>query len=74
MPVYTFASGRIDIKSLTLHELTEQMQGMGSEAFRSRQVYKWLWQKHARSFDEMTNVADALAAVSGYERFVARRG
>ncbi|MFZ4757583.1 MAG: acyl-CoA synthetase, partial [Burkholderiaceae bacterium] len=25
-------------------------------------------------FDEMTNVADALAAVSGYERFVARRG
>ena len=63
MPVYTDADGRIDIKSLTLPELQEQLQGLGSEAFRARQVYKWLWQKHARSFEEMTNVAKTVRAV-----------
>ncbi len=71
MPVYTDASGRIDIKSLTLPELTEQMQGMGSETFRSRQVYKWLWQKHARTFDEMTNVAKTVRVALAEKFYIA---
>ena len=71
MPVYTAADGRIDIKSLTLPELQEQLQGLGSEAFRARQVYKWLWQKHARTFEEMSNIAKSVRAALAERFFIA---
>jgi 23S rRNA (adenine2503-C2)-methyltransferase len=68
MPRYTDADGRIDIKSLTLEELEAELQGLGSERFRALQIYKWLWQRHARSFDGMTNVAKSVR-VTLAERF-----
>ena len=33
---------------------------MGEPSFRARQVYEWLWQKTAHSFDEMTNLSKSL--------------
>jgi 23S rRNA (adenine2503-C2)-methyltransferase len=33
---------------------------MGEKAFRGQQVYEWLWQKSARSFDEMSNLSKEL--------------
>jgi len=33
---------------------------MGEPKFRAGQVYEWLWQKSARSFDEMTNLSKPL--------------
>jgi 23S rRNA (adenine2503-C2)-methyltransferase len=68
MPRYARDDGRVDVKSLTLPELEAEMQGMGSEKFRARQVYKWLWQKGARAFDEMTNLSRA-TKVTLEERF-----
>ena len=37
-------------------------QEMGEKKFRAKQVYEWLWQKHAHSFDDMTNVSKNLRA------------
>ena len=50
---------RIDIKSLTLHKLTEEIIGMGEKGFRAGQMYQWMHQKLARGFAEMTNLSQA---------------
>lgn len=49
-----------DIRAFTLEELREQFAGMNEKPFRAKQVYEWLWQKSARSFDEMTNLSKEL--------------
>lgn len=54
--------GRIDIKSLTLAELTELLVQQGHPKFRARQVYKWVWNKGVSSFAEMTNVSKTARA------------
>jgi len=46
-----------DIRQLSLEEITTQLQSVGEAPFRARQVYSWLWEKSAKSFDEMTNVS-----------------
>ncbi len=51
--------GRMDIKSLNLEELTEELQKSGEKAFRARQMYEWIHVRLARSFDEMTNLSKA---------------
>ena len=53
-------SEKIDIKSLTLEELTEQMTLLGEKAFRAGQIYEWIHGKLAGGFDEMTNLSKAL--------------
>ena len=63
MPEFARADGRIDIKSLSLPEIESALTGLGGEKFRALQVYKWLWQRGVRSFDEMTNVAKAVRAL-----------
>ncbi len=62
MPIFTRADGRIDLKSLSLPEIEAALTGLGGERFRALQVYKWLWQRGVRSFDEMTNVAKVVRA------------
>ncbi len=47
---------RIDIKSLTLEELTGQVKAMGLPAYRAGQIYQWLHEKQAASFGEMSNL------------------
>lgn len=51
----------IDIKSMTLGELTDALCGMGEAAFRGRQVYTWL-HGGATSFDDMSNLSKPLRA------------
>lgn len=51
---------QIDSKSLTLKELTELLAGMGEKAFRAKQIYQWMHEKLAASFDEMTNLSKSL--------------
>ena len=48
---------RIDIKSLTLDQLKEELAAMGEKAFRAKQMYEWMHQKLARNYDEMTNLS-----------------
>ena len=46
-----------DIRALTKDQLREFFQKQGDKAFRGNQVYEWLWQKSAHSFEDMTNIS-----------------
>jgi len=46
-----------DIRQQTKSQLKEFFQTNGRKAFRAKQVYEWLWQKGATSFDEITNLS-----------------
>src|SRR5687767_5877217 len=49
-----------NIRHLSLQELEEYFERLGEKKFRAKQVYEWLWQKHAHSFDAMTNLSKEL--------------
>lgn len=46
-----------DIRALTKEQLRAFFEKEGDKAFRGNQVYEWLWQKGAHTFDDMTNVS-----------------
>ncbi|WP_420602641.1 23S rRNA (adenine(2503)-C(2))-methyltransferase RlmN [Flagellimonas sp.] len=46
-----------DIRALTKEQLRDFFVAQGDKAFRGNQVYEWLWQKSAYSFDAMTNIS-----------------
>jgi 23S rRNA (adenine2503-C2)-methyltransferase len=50
----------LDIKSLTLEELTEEFKKQGMPAFRAKQVFEWLHVKLVDGFDDMTNLSKEL--------------
>lgn len=49
-----------NIRHLTLAELETYFEALGEKKFRVKQVYEWLWQKNARTFDDMTNLSKTL--------------
>lgn len=49
-----------NIRDLSKEELIEFFDQMGEKKFRAQQVYEWLWQKHAHSFADMTNLSKDL--------------
>ena len=49
----------MNIKAMTLPEMTAALKQMGEPAFRAKQVYTWL-HKGVRSYDEMTNISKTL--------------
>jgi len=49
----------MNIKSMTLSEMTAALKEMGEPAFRAKQIYSWL-HKGASSYDDMTNISKAL--------------
>ena len=49
----------MNLKSMTLGEMTRLFREMGQPAFRAKQVYTWL-HKGVRSYEEMTNLSKAL--------------
>jgi 23S rRNA (adenine2503-C2)-methyltransferase len=51
---------KTDLKNLTLPALEQFLQGQGKERFRATQIFKWIFQKDARSFEEMTNISKNL--------------
>ncbi len=52
-----------DIRLLSKEALEEAVVAAGEPKFRAKQVYSWLWQKGARSFEEMTNLSKPLRQV-----------
>ncbi len=46
----------MDLKSMTLEELTDCVMELGEKKFRAKQIYGWLHQKLVRSPEEMKNV------------------
>lgn len=53
-------SGKKNIRHLSLSELEQYFVDLGEKKFRVRQVWEWLWSKHAQSFDDMTNLSKEL--------------
>ncbi|WP_410222106.1 23S rRNA (adenine(2503)-C(2))-methyltransferase RlmN [Pedobacter sp.] len=51
---------KTDIRSLDLQGLQQHFLDMKEPAYRAKQVYQWLWEKSARSFDEMSNLSKEL--------------
>lgn len=51
---------KTDIKSMYFDELSESLKSLGLPSFRAKQVWQWLHQKGAGSFDEMTNLSKQL--------------
>jgi 23S rRNA (adenine2503-C2)-methyltransferase len=46
-----------EIRNLSLQELEQYFTDIGQKSFRAKQVFKWLYQRDAQSFAEMTDVA-----------------
>lgn len=49
-----------NIRHLNLSELEQYFEALGEKKFRTKQVYEWLWKKHAHNFEEMTNISKEL--------------
>lgn len=54
---------RKDIRALTKEQLRNFFVSNGDKAFRGNQVYEWLWQKKAHSFEDMTNLPKEVRAM-----------
>ncbi len=50
------------ITGFTLEQLTEAFCKMGKESYRAKQVFQWIYQKHATSFSEMSNISKDMRA------------
>ncbi len=61
---------KIDIKSLSIEELRERFIRLGEPAFRAGQVFSWLHQRRAQSFDKMTNLSKSLRETLGAGFFI----
>lgn len=46
-----------NIRHLGIQELEDYITQIGEKKFRVKQIHEWLWQKHAHSFDDMTNLS-----------------
>lgn len=51
---------KTNIRDLELSELEDRLFELGEKKFRAKQIYQWLWQKNAGSFEEMTNLSKGL--------------
>jgi 23S rRNA (adenine2503-C2)-methyltransferase len=49
-----------DIRALSLPEITDLLKQKGEATFRAKQIYEWLWQKTAHTFDDMSNLSKPL--------------
>ena len=49
-----------DIRKMSLQQIKDYFASVDEKAFRAVQVWEWLWQKSARSFEEMTNLSKGL--------------
>jgi 23S rRNA (adenine2503-C2)-methyltransferase len=53
-------TGKKNIRHLSLSELEQYFEAQGEKKFRMKQVYEWIWQKHAHQFSDMTNLSKEL--------------
>lgn len=49
-----------NIRTLQLEQIAQYFNTLGEKPFRAKQVWEWLWQKHAHSFADMTNLSKEL--------------
>ncbi len=51
---------KVNIRQLEIANIERFIGQIGEKSFRVKQIHEWLWQKHAHSFDEMTNLSKDL--------------
>ncbi len=51
-----------NLLEFTLPELTQWLSDLGHPKFRAVQLWQWIWQHMARSFDDMTSLSKVLRA------------
>ncbi len=56
-------AGRTDLKGMTLPELEEFLARWGKERYRARQLFRWIYQKHADGFAAMTDLSKELRGI-----------
>jgi 23S rRNA (adenine2503-C2)-methyltransferase len=64
-----FKTALKNIRQMNLADVEQYFETLGEKKFRARQVWEWLWQKHAHSFADMTNLSKELRQKLG-ENFV----
>ena len=50
-------TAKINIRDLSLTDLTETLVVANEPKFRAKQIYEWIWKKGARSFSDMRNIS-----------------
>jgi len=53
---------KLNIRGLDEEQISDLMVQMGEKGFRGKQIFSWIWEKGAESFEEMTNLSVALRA------------
>lgn len=51
---------KTDIRLISRDQIQEFLVSIGEKPFRAKQIYSWLWERSARTFDEMTNLSLSL--------------
>lgn len=51
---------KLDLKDLTRSQLEQEFTRLNLPAFRTRQVFKWIWQKGVEDFELMSDIAKVL--------------
>ncbi len=46
-----------NLRQYSLGELKELVKGLGLEEYRAEQIFKWIWQRGVRDFEEMTDIS-----------------
>jgi 23S rRNA (adenine2503-C2)-methyltransferase len=53
-------SKKTDIRALDLNQLQQHFISIQEPSYRAKQVYQWLWEKSARTFEQMSNLSKDL--------------
>lgn len=52
--------GKVDLRDMSLSELSGWASSLSLESFRARQIFRWLWRSDVTSFDQMTDLQKEL--------------
>lgn len=53
-------SNKKNLIGLSKEELTKEIENLGEKKFRAQQIWHWMYNKGARSFDEMSNIGKTM--------------
>jgi len=59
-----------NLRNSTLAELETLFQDWGEPKFRAKQVYEWIWNKHAGNINDMSNLPKGLREKLAAEFFI----
>jgi 23S rRNA (adenine2503-C2)-methyltransferase len=48
---------KINIRNISLQEITDFLVEHGEKAFRAKQIWQWIWQRGVNDFDGMSNLS-----------------